>query len=49
MVFPESDAYFRAVLTLKDMRSEVMLTIVVVLTFERSYNQARTVHEGSAS
>ena len=43
MAFPESGAYFRAVLTLKVMSSEVVLTIELVLTFERSYNRARTV------
>ena len=42
--FYKSGAYFRAVLTLKVMTSEVVLTIEMVLTFERSYIRARTVY-----
>ena len=40
--FSESGAYNRG-LTLKVMISEVVLTIGVVLTFERAYYRARTV------
>ena len=41
--FSESGAYNRAVLTLKVMGFEVVLTIELVLTIARSYNRARTV------
>ena len=41
--FSESGAYNRAVLTLKVMGFEVVLTIEVMLTIERSYNRVRTV------
>ena len=43
VLFSESGAYNRAVLTLKVMSSEVVLTIELVLTIKRSYNRARTV------
>ena len=43
LIFAESGAYNQAVLTLKVMGFEVVLTIELVLTIARSYNRARTV------